>query len=398
MAACGRRPQPPEPVTPARASADPLAAAHNAWCLERQRHLAGEGEGNLLWSPTTVWMVAAMLAVGARGSSAAALAAEVGLPPPSADLAPRLSALSRDIKRASRAGVELRLTCAGWVDDTLRVRPEYRALLDRWFGSPLFAFPRGDGQALDRAVDAWVTTATDRRISDLDPLAGEGIPRLVVASAAYLNAPWEEPFDESWTRDAPFHTEAGERRRVPFMHRVATLPYARAFGADALELPYRGGRLAMLILAPNRGALPAFEQALDETRLAAILACLAPAEVVLAMPRWSARWHNVVGDWLVDLDQRLGELDLSGAFGAPAGAVTQSRLVQAASITVSEQGTEVAAVASTSVEGLLLPDPGQVAVTLDRPFCYLIRDRVTGVILFAGRVGDPTATGVHDGP
>jgi serpin B len=63
-------------------------------------------------------------------------------------------------------------------------------------------------------------------------------------------------------------------------------------------------------------------------------------------------------------------------------------------VSVDEQGTEAAA--ATAVQMLrdieVAPDKGPVAFTADHPFLFLIRHRGTGVVLFVGRMSDPTAS------
>ncbi len=57
---------------------------------------------------------------------------------------------------------------------------------------------------------------------------------------------------------------------------------------------------------------------------------------------------------------------------------------QKARIEVDENGTRAAAV--TIVAGI---ESVSEFVTIDQPFVYVIRDRVTGLVLFSGRVVSP---------
>src|SRR5206468_40216 len=62
-----------------------------------------------------------------------------------------------------------------------------------------------------------------------------------------------------------------------------------------------------------------------------------------------------------------------------------SLVKQKAFIKVDETGTEAAAVTGTGVSAVAaLP-----ATSVDRPFLFVIRDRASGAVLFAGRVLDP---------
>jgi serpin B len=60
--------------------------------------------------------------------------------------------------------------------------------------------------------------------------------------------------------------------------------------------------------------------------------------------------------------------------------------VHEAAIWVDEHGTVAAA---ATAAGVLRSGPA--TYRLDRPFVFLIRDNLTGAILFSGRVADPTA-------
>jgi len=58
-------------------------------------------------------------------------------------------------------------------------------------------------------------------------------------------------------------------------------------------------------------------------------------------------------------------------------------------VDVNEEGTEAAA--ATSV-GIGFTSIGPTLVMVDRPFVFAIRERLSGTILFLGRVMNPAAT------
>jgi serpin B len=63
-------------------------------------------------------------------------------------------------------------------------------------------------------------------------------------------------------------------------------------------------------------------------------------------------------------------------------------VVHKAFVEVDEAGTEAAA-ATAVIVGLTAVPAQPVAVTIDRPFLFLIRDMETGAIVFLGRVMNP---------
>jgi serpin B len=58
---------------------------------------------------------------------------------------------------------------------------------------------------------------------------------------------------------------------------------------------------------------------------------------------------------------------------------------------VGEAGTEAAAATAGVMPPSAIPED-LVMVVVDRPFLFLIRDVQTGMVLFVGRVVDPTSS------
>jgi serine protease inhibitor len=65
-----------------------------------------------------------------------------------------------------------------------------------------------------------------------------------------------------------------------------------------------------------------------------------------------------------------------------------SKVVQKAFIEVNEEGSEAAA----ATAGIMMTRMAVLSPQFrcDRPFLYMIKDNLTGLVLFAGRVADPT--------
>ena len=58
---------------------------------------------------------------------------------------------------------------------------------------------------------------------------------------------------------------------------------------------------------------------------------------------------------------------------------------------VDEEGTVAAAATGASVIATAVAPVPAPTVNVNHPFLLFLRDRVTGTVLFAGRVSDPTA-------
>jgi serpin B len=153
---------------------------------------------------------------------------------------------------------------------------------------------------------------------------------------------------------------------------------------QAVELPYGGGALSMVVIVPTD--LAAFEAGLSTETLRTVLAAIADGGIHLTMPKWSARTH-------LTLNETQQSLGVVSAFGGTAdfsgivdgGGLWLDQVEHEAFVDVDEQGTRAAA----ATGGEMAASHGPT-VTVDRPFLYVIRDRGAGTILFIGRVADPT--------
>ena len=72
--------------------------------------------------------------------------------------------------------------------------------------------------------------------------------------------------------------------------------------------------------------------------------------------------------------------------GSEPGALRISEVKQKTFVDVNEEGTEAAAATSVAVVDVAAPMP----VRVDRPFLFAIRERLSGTILFVGKIVDPT--------
>jgi serpin B len=174
------------------------------------------------------------------------------------------------------------------------------------------------------------------------------------------------------------------------MHRTDHFRYAEGDAWQAIELPYVGELLSLVVVVPVDGSS-------DADALAAIptIATAAHSErVAVSLPRFDAAFQ-------VDLRDALGSLGMPAAFApdhADFSAMAEpgvdrlclAAVAHAAIITVDETGTD--AVSATAV----MAEPGSAAgdqpiqFVVDRPFLFALRDNPTGAVLLAGRIGDPT--------
>jgi serpin B len=378
-----------------------LAAGNTAFALGLYQQLRGE-EDNLFFSPYSISVALAMAYAGARGETERQMADALHYTLPQDTLHPAFNAL--DLELASRGGgargrhgepFRLHIANALWGQTGYSFLPDFLDLLAENYGAGMRLVDfRTSPEPSRVTINDWVADQTEDRIRDLIP---SGVintaTRLVLTNAIYFDAAWESTFEKDATHPGEFTRLDGTRVNVDMMHQSHDFLYGEGDGYQAVELPYDGHELAMVVLLPTESRFAEFEESLDAEELAAILGGLAPNEVRLTMPRYKYESAFQLKDALSAMGMAdafvPGAADLSGMDGTRNLFIQQ--VIHKALVRVDEEGTEAAAATAVAIGMLSAPPQRIVEVVIDRPFIFLIRDRKTGTILFLGRVLNPTA-------
>jgi serpin B len=231
---------------------------------------------------------------------------------------------------------------------------------------------------------------------------------MVLVNAIYFKGNWLRQFTREATEDQPFFTASGETVQAPLMtfrpKPGASIPefgYWEDDTLQALELPYVGEDLAMIVLLPRkRNGLAELEASLSMDNLGKWTGRLVPRKVVVYFPKFRMTWgtkdltKTLIAVGMADAFDP-ARADFSGMDGNKPGGDRDwlyiSQVLHKAFVEVNEEGTEAAAATAVVMRAgsVARPKPPPV-FRADHPFAFLIRERETGSVLFMGRVADPT--------
>ena len=363
------------------------AAGNNAFALDLYKQLAAKETGSVLVSPYSVRTALAMTYAGARGDTAAEMRKVLHFDLPDARLHAAVAGSARAMAPTGpNPAYKLHVANGLWGRAGVRFVPEFLALTDRVCGGGFRKLDFGrDPAAARRVINDWVAGKTEQRIPELlnkDDIDGNTV--LVLTNAVYFKGDWERPFAVKDTREADFEPTPGKPVRVSLMQVSGEIRYHAGPDMRAVELPYRGGRLSMVVLLPaKRHGLADLERSLTAESLGAVVAAMVSRQGEVLLPRFKSNSRFA-------LNEPLKALGMPTAFSAGAdftGIVRPSVKIQAvihaAEISVDEVGTEAAA-ATAAIMGYGSAREHSL-FRADAPFLYLIRDRTTGEVIFVGR-------------
>ena len=361
--------------------------------------LLRQDNNNVFFSPYSISQALAMTYSGARGGTEKQMSDTLHFVLSQDRLHPAFNGLDIELsKRGEGAqgkdeeGFRLNIVNAIWGQEDYRFLSEFLDVLAENYGAGLRALDFVNAPEVSRiTINDWVTEQTEGRIEDLIPEGAiDALTRLVLTNAIYFNAAWQFPFNEDATTDGPFYLLDGGEVIVPMMTQTKSFGYTKGDDYQAVELPYDGQELSMIILLPSDGQFENFESSMVYQRVTEIISSLAGQQVNLTIPKFEFESEFRLKKALTTMGMPVAfsaDADFSGMTGNRDLAIDD--ILHKAFVSVDEAGTEAAAATAVIMTLTAVPAP-PVEVTVDRPFIFLIRDVETGTILFIGRVVNPS--------
>lgn len=267
----------------------------------------------------------------------------------------------------------------------------YLNLLSEYYGADLKTLDFAANPETSRAViNEYISEQTQNCINDLLPKGTiSDMTRMVLTNAIYFNAAWANQFEEENTSPQPFTSLKGTEKSVPTMHQTEYMGHMAGDGFDAVSLGYDGGEMSMVFILPAAGEFSEFESQLSADLLQNVFDGLESKRVRLSLPSFEFETGMLLKKQLkaLGMEEPFGEsADFSGMTGDREFLI--SDVIHKAFVKVNENGTEAAA-ATAIVMDVTSADPEEpITMTIDRSFFFVIRDNLTGTILFAGRMVD----------
>lgn len=381
-----------------QAELDELVAGNSGFGFDLFQELRNS-DGNLFYSPYSISIALAIAFAGARGDTETQMEDVLYFSLGQERLHPTFNAL--DLKLASRnelpegwegEGFALNIANSTWGQTGHSFLSGFLDVLAEDYGAGLRLLDfMSAPEAARNMINDWVSDETEGKIEDLLPPGSvDSATRLVLANAIYFNAPWQYPFEEEATHDSTFTLLGGSEVTVPMMEQEQLLAYAEGEDYQAVELPYNGRQLSMLILLPQVDSFHNFEESLTSEQFTSIVTSLETRNVHLKMPKFTYELDFSLKDTLSGMGMvdafQLGVADFSGMDGTRFLFIGD--VVHKAFVSVDEAGTEAAA-ATAVIMPTIGPPTSPVVITIDHPFFFAIRDIETQAILFLGRVLNP---------
>ncbi len=366
--------------------------ANNQFAFDIYSKLEKSEQGNIFYSPYSIFAALAMTYEGAKGQTADEMKSVFHFPE-SNILRPNFAAIYNEINKKNKA-YELRTGNALWAQYDYPFLEEYTNRVEQYYGGKVANLDfKTETEKSRQTINSFIEEQTNNKIKDLIPSGAlSSRTKLVITNAIYFKGKWEWEFDKSDTLEQDFKITPTNIVKTQMMYmkpNKATFNYAYLKDVQILELPYKGGKISMLILLPTKN-LEAIEPSLTAEKLDEYKAHMKETTLdSISLPKFEFDSKYFLKDTLSAMGMPTAftsDADFSGMDAA--SQLYISSVIHQAYVKVDEEGTEAAA-ATAVVGDLGMARPSNI-FRADHPFIFIIQEKETGTILFMGRVTDPT--------
>ncbi|MCK4921150.1 MAG: serpin family protein [Bacteroidales bacterium] len=276
-----------------------------------------------------------------------------------------------------------------WVDQKFTLQSEFADSNAYYYDAEINSLDFLSPESVD-IINNWISDKTHEKITEvLDEIPAEAVMYLI--NALYFYGSWQYEFDKEQSAPMNFTYDDGSTDQVDGMAMTTSLPLAFNDKFTAIELPYGDNKFSMMIMLPkNNYNIDDVIGDMNSDWWETWTGDLVETNITLQMPKFKYEFKTLLND-------HLKNMGLGVAFGRGAEFPLMveepldlfiSRVIHKTFIDVNEEGTEAAAVTVVEMNLTSVGD-GSIAINIDRPFIYVIREKTSGALVFMGKVGRP---------
>jgi serine protease inhibitor len=283
--------------------------------------------------------------------------------------------------------VKLSLANSIWYRQGYPVKEDFLKINEESFKSEVkeldFALP----EAVD-IINGWIEDKTEGLIQDmLDFIPGSAVMYLI--NAIYFKGSWLFEFKEENTFTGTFFLKDNSTIETDMMHHPEVgVPFLNQEDFQAVDLPYGDSLYSMMLFLPKEGAtVDDIIEQMDQPTLEEWINGLQASNVEIVLPKFKMEYKQRLNDFLIAMGMP-SAFTFSADFTNIADASLKiSRVIHQSFVEVDEKGTEAAA--ATIVEMVESSAPSIPTLYFNKPFIFLIKERVGNNVLFIGKMMNP---------
>lgn len=372
----------PRPLTAAESG---IAQAVNAFSFNLLAAAQAETPGATIFlSPLSASMALGMTMNGAAGNTFDQMRATLGFGTlPQEEINTGYKGLI-ELLAGLDATSDMKVANSIWAAEGMPFVPAFLDAGRDWFDAEVQSVNFNNPATLV-LVNDWVKAKTGGKIPKLLDRFDDDVVMALI-NAIYFKGAWRAPFDPKRTSAGTFRGTQGNQS-AQMMRRSGEFFVSGHADYTAAELLYGNGAFAMTLVLPREGlTVPELTASLTPVAWANLVAGLSGAgNAELVMPKFRLDYTRPLNEDLKSLGMTDAFSELLADFSrlvVPPPQLMISSVLQKAFLEVNEEGTTAAAATVVQIGPTSAPPSYQ----FDRPFLLVLRERLSGTILFIGQI------------
>ncbi|MBN1153634.1 serpin family protein [candidate division KSB1 bacterium] len=277
-----------------------------------------------------------------------------------------------------------------WYRQNLNLNSQFISNTENYFNAEIRGLNFSDHNSV-KIINDWVQSKTRGKIDRIiEEISARDVMYLM--NAIYFKGLWQHQFKEKATQKHDFYINPSNHVQCDMMRNHNEYRYFENDSVKVIDLPYGDDVFSMTIILPRRDDdLNEIITDISYQNIEKWIARLSLQEGTLFLPKFKI-------ETAISLNNYFKNIGIRRAFSADEAEFSKiiesyqfyiSDVLHKAYLVVDEEGSEAAAVTSVTMKAVSV-DPDEFRMVVDRPFIFLIRENSTNLILFMGKVQNPT--------
>lgn len=353
--------------------------------------ISHETDGHFVYSPLATWMQLMALAEGARGATLTEIWRATKLRRRNRKLCYRRK-LRKNIDDLNKESVlESQRNSLIIVDNLFKVKNQFVTEVEVLEDVKVLSLNFRERERSADKTNSYIQFKSLGAIDEVVSPEDFDMSSLLMIDTLYFRSTWKYPFDPIYTAVKPFHKKGIEIGEVNMMKQIRYLNTTEipVINAKVLELPTIDDRVSMLVFLPLKDSIYDIFYLIKDIHLVGIFNKFkieGVKAVEVSLPRFNITTDfDNIRELLYDMGVRKAFYpDRAELNGISDYKIDTSLMTQLVKIEVDERHVT----ASSSAEFLI--SDTVLEFNANQAFAYMLVDRVTKVILFAGMYSEPS--------
>nr|XP_021505105.1 protein Z-dependent protease inhibitor isoform X1 [Meriones unguiculatus] len=355
------------------------------------RKISLRHDSNVIFSPFGLSVVMVNLMLGAKGETKVQMENGLNLQALSQAGPLILPCLFKRLRQSFSSKQELGLTqgSIAFIHKDFDIKETYLNLSKKYFDTECVHTNFRNSSQARELMNYYINKETRGKIPKLfDEINPE--TKLILVDYILFKGTWLTPFDPIFTEADTFHLDNYKAVKVPMMYVEGNFAstFDKKFRCHILKLPYQGNATMLVVLMEKTGDHLALEDYLTIDLVETWLQNMKTRKMEVFFPKFKLNQRYEMHELLKQMGIRRifsTSADL-GQLSAVARNLQVSKVLQQSVLEVDERGTEAVAGTLSEIVAYAMPP----VIKVNRPFHFMIYEEMSRMLLFLGRVVNPT--------